>query len=230
MERELRFKIAGLLFYMAAGTILVSTTRATDFIRLLAVGGQSNGYLGPVVAAVGVGAAIFTSEAVGFIFNALPLGWWRVFHGGFYPGEWRTLTRDPKQIVKSRCDSRGEASLPDALLGNTSSDVFLSFLWQQGPQHVVDWVTRRYTAFHTGFASSLGIWLGCALSASTVVKYDLGGRYLTWTIFAVWVLVGVVLMINAQYARRDARQMVDLWLAGEVDPNLRYALSPTMRN
>jgi len=218
---------------MTVGVILACTDKGLSFLETVACQQHSTDVLQAVIAAFGLGLIIFTSEATGYIFTAIPLFYWNVFRDGFYSCEWKRLSYDPKDSIIASYNADRESSSPphrelDSQLLNSSTDIFLSYFWQQAPEGIVEWVMRRYTAFFSGLSAALGIWIGCILSAAVAIMFSFAHNLLTYILYAAWVSAGLILLVNAQIARQEGRQMVDLWLAGRLNPVLGSILKKTM--
>ena len=97
MGREVKLRPAGVLFYTVFILSLMMTQVGQTFlVNLPSQSGQADVY--QVVAAIlGLGAVLFTSEAVGYVFETTHFFVWNVVRGKFrggrggYSAEWNRL-------------------------------------------------------------------------------------------------------------------------------------------
>jgi len=237
----MRYRNTGILFYLAVVLSLGATQEGQCFIRNLllnAIKPDVANVFELVVAVFSLGIGVFTSDAVGFVLNTVFFFFWENVGGRLRPGEGGYS----KQLEECGYDLRGfiiseyDRSGPEATGRNDlhqkfekqwtsySANVFLSFIWHHAPKYIDDWVTRRYNVFFTHWSSLVGIVLGFILSIALIWTWHL---HLTCAYFwIVIVAVGFVFIFyrQAQYAKHEALQMHDLWVAGVINPRLRRIL------
>lgn len=233
MNRELRLKVAGMLFYVILTLNLAFSTKGSKFFSGLSCGPGNSGAYQAIAAIVGAGAVLFTSEAIGYLFTSIHVFLWNIIRGGFekglggYSGEWKRLSYDPKlyitELYKDSIDS-GQLKQDkefDKLVGTYNRDVFLSTIWLRAPKEIVDWATRRYTAFFLGMATLLSLFMGLLISIIAIKKLNMDWTTMNDCIFVLVSMFCAIVFCNAQYARNEARQIIDLWLAENLNPQFK---------
>ena len=234
MTREQRQRYAGTVFYLVLAASLFLTESGVGLVQSL----QADVDLyQAMVALVALGGVFFTSEPIGILFNAVHVfllwnvkGWRRPEFGG-YAAEWRKLSYDLKRETVERSealgavqDKRQRSSAAEQGWKQYGPDVFLSYFWQQAPQPLIQWVSRRHTVFFVNRANILAI--GIALLLSTVLIQGLG---LVWTLGTCCVFVASCILVvffeyNARSARTEAWQMIDLWMHAAFDSRVGKAI------
>ncbi len=237
MTRELRLRPAGILFYTVLALSLVATQVSEDFLRNLPSQPAQADIYQAVTAILGLGALLFTSDAIGYVFSTVHVFLWNIVRGRFrqgsggYSAEWHRLGYDLKGHIVQQY--KNTPTTPNDTVNHLkfekqwesySADVFLSYFWQQAPSGIVDWAMRRHTAFFAGMSTVIGIGLGLALSAIIIWAWKLGWTPTNTGIAITSVVLALVIYRNAQYSRSEAWQIIDLWLAGKLNPRLRTVL------
>jgi quercetin dioxygenase-like cupin family protein len=240
MTREQRWKNTGALFCVVFVTALLLTNSGMQLVQGL----QGNVDLSGVALTIfGLGLAFFTSESIGFLFSSLSVFLFWNAKGGRKPGfggystEWRRLTYDFKgEIVKryqTTAAEPGPKEQTSAVLRDSwehyTPDVFLSYFWQQAPLPLVEWVSRRHSAFFSGLASILAIGVALLLSAGLIIGFGMGWTTGTVSVFVVSAVLAMAFGYNAQAARTEAWQMIDLWMRGAFDPKMQKAIRDIMK-
>ena len=238
MTRETRFRVSGLLFYALFTLNLFVTRVGQDFLCNLSSQSNQTDIYQTVAALVGVGALLFTSDVIGYILSTVCYFFWsnnfptmlRERKVG-YEAEMKKLSYNLKSIIIERYKKSQEKDDSETLhkkfegqWETYSSDVFLSYIFHQAPQPIVGWTSRRHTAFFAGMAATLAIVLGLILSIFAIFNFDMGWTCgnTVFSIFSIFVLT--ILYRNAQQARTEAWQMIDLWIAQVLNPNLETIL------
>jgi hypothetical protein len=238
MSRDLRIRSAGILFYIVLAMSLLVTHVSVNFLRNLSFQPAQTDFYQLVTAALGLGTILFTSDAIGYLFSSIHIFMWNIVRGRFHQGrggysaEWQRLEYDLKaHIIKefslalrSSADQDRHRKIQKRW-ESYSSDVFLSYFWQQAPQGIVDWTSRRHTAFFTGMSTVIAIGLGLSISAIVISAFRMGWTNANWYITAISAIVAFMLYMNAQYARKEAFEIMDLWLSGKLNPQLQKILS-----
>jgi len=236
MTREARIRSAGILFYTVLLVTLLLTDKGWQFIiNIFTNMSEKADWAGTLIAVVVFGAMIFTSDAMGWVFSAitqllLSLGG-GVPPGYFYAMEWRNLTYNLKdktieEYEKQRAlqHSDKDAGLDERWKGY-SDDVFLSYFWQQGPQALVEWVSRRHTRFWVGASSAVGMALALLLSIVLTGTLHLGTTVVWWLAVIILAVVLVIFWLTSASARTEAWQMTDIWLRAAFDPHMGKTLN-----
>jgi len=234
MTRETRFRISGLLFYVVFILNLSVTYSGRPFFCNLLQSDQTDIYQA-VATLVGVGALLFTSDVVGYVFSTICYFFWNPLalrKGKFgYAAEMEKLGYDLKSIIIERYKNSQEKDDSETLHKKFegqweaySPDVFLSYIFQQAPPSIVGWTSRRHTALFAGMAAELAIFLGLIFSAIAIYIYGMGWTSLNTVVLILSIGVLILLYFNARQAGTEARQMIDLWIAQALNPNLRAIL------
>ena len=220
--RPERHKYVGYIFYVTALVNLLLSQKGMTFIGDLLdfLSTQTTSAFNFLVALAALVSLLITSEAIGYIFsNIFSLYWnWR----GGYSSEWAKCGYNIKDTLKSRY-SQKNVSNQEEKWQNPGHDVVLSYFWQRGDRHIVEWVSRRHTMFFTGMSALIGF--GCALILSSVIilTLGLGWHALNWVVVGIAVIFMVIIWFNSHFEKKAARQMVDLWLSTLFDANMQSA-------
>lgn len=99
-----------------------------------------------------------------------------------------------------------------------------SYFWQDAPKHLVEWVSRRHTAFFMGMSTVVSIIFAVILSLA-VNEFSMGGHRASIYVYLGALVVSVFFAYNATAARREARQMIDLWSHTKLDQGASDALA-----
>lgn len=249
MTRELRYGAAGIIFYLLLVLNLLATQYSRNllqklFLPLLTTSSQidsANTYQ-VIIAIIGLGALIFTSNTIGYLFGSIYIFLWNNIPGRFHRGEggysaeWKKLSYDIKTLIieKYKQASRQLEENPshdkfERQWETYSADVFLSYFWQRAPRDIVDWAVRRHTAFLTGMSTIIGISLALLLSITLIIGSNLGWNFSNFIISTVGFLMIFIIYNNAQHARSEAWQIIDLWLAHSLNPYLTPILDQTLQ-
>ncbi len=230
MERDFRFRVSGVIFFIVTLLHLALTDRGKDFISSL----TNTPDTFQVIVAITSGVfLLFASDSVGFIFSTLFLF---VFNlRGGYAG---VYTRHLGSLNKFIVDIYNEMELP--LPKDYSSEEFgkrlkkyntehflIYFLWHR-PDGVNDnlskWVERRHTAYFTSYSFIVAATIATFLSSLIISIYDLGFTPIHLTIFIITAAIFVVLVWNGERAMRDAIAVTDLHAAGFINPRVKRIL------
>jgi mannose-6-phosphate isomerase-like protein (cupin superfamily) len=230
VERKDRNKNAGLMFYAVVLLFILATRRGATFLQSEPDGVQ---WLELGIAAVSLGVAFFTSDAVGYVFNSIWMFVWnaragrRPEHGG-YSYEWRRLSYDLKQETLNRYRDCGGVQGMVNPWGQYSLDVFLSYFWQQAPVKLVEWVSRRHTVLHMARTVLMALASGAAVAVGLIMGLGLGWTVLNTVGLAALLLFAAFIEYNARGGRTEAWQMVNLWAAVGLDAPMGKTLRSLM--
>ena len=227
LDREFRFRPAGMVFYLVLALNLLLTQTGLDLVRDL----QLKTDIPQAVAAIfATGILLFTSDSVGYLFTSLV-----VFHfnaRGGYSRDYRTRLgyrdfkqriidyyfNDPHPIAEESKHKRFEEQWL-----RYSEEAFMAYffwhLFQDNP--LDDWFTRRFSAYFAGLSAALAIVIGLALSMVLTCAFQMHWTPVNTWVTAVSLLFCIVLGSNAVRARRDTWPIVDLWVAGILNPRIR---------
>lgn len=216
MDRQLRFKVPGILFYLVLLiNILLTEDGWNSFDSILtAMLKQSASSASSIVSLVSVllagGTAIFTSDAIGYLFGSVVNFVWQVLRADIL--QWHIVKFDPRKHLRT-LNIEEEDSF--------RRDVVFNYLWQQNSEPLVQWAVRRDNAFVTGMSSALAILT--AIIASILMSLSFS-QSLTWTgsntcfILACAVPI-VILFWNGILAGIEGWQLMRLWyLANDGKP------------
>lgn len=237
MIRELRLRLSGVLFYFVFALNLASSEKGINFLFALPADPNKYALYQVVIAVVGLGTILFTSEAIGYVFSNLHLLWWNILRGRFkhekagYSAEWRKFGYDLKNTILTmygrfenqvgdKCHEKFERQWE-----NHSTDVFVSYFWQQAPKGIVDWAMRRHTAYFTGIATVIGQASGYFLSALIISRFHLNWTYLNVIIFIFTFFLSATIYWNAQHSRNEAWQIMDIYMARVLNKKLKQVLN-----
>lgn len=237
MTREMRLRSAGMLFYIVLSVTLLLTEKGMCFANSMLTGmtniSGNTDWAGTLVAVAGLAIAVFTSDAVGWVFSSITMFLSPILDCHrpsryFYANAWRKLTYDLKRKTIDDYERARDPQDKDAGLDERwkdySADVFLSYFWQREPKQVAEWVSRRYTAFFVYLSSALGIFLGLVLSGFLTYRLGLGCTLCLKIAFVIAFLMMAFLGFTSLAPRTEARQMVDLWQRAAFDPDMKTVL------
>jgi len=227
MSRELRTRAAGLVFYLFLLLLLVSTPAAATALRDLIGANTNPAWLATFLVA---GAAVFTSDAVGYLFSSIVYALFRV-SGGYswyyanrlaYRGfRNEILQRYSGSRIRSRhnLDSTAfEAALPSY----NPEQLLVYFFWHNSTDRnpLDEWVERRHTAFFAGLTAALALLLAAILALAVICISNLGLSWITAGLLALTIVLIMALVGNAISAMADACRIIDLRIAGIVNPKI----------
>jgi len=241
MPREMRWRTAGILFYLILVLSLMVTQVGQDFIRNLFYSFAKADIYQVVLTILGTGLVLFSSDAIGFMFSTMVLFFWegkfRPGRGG-YSSEWlRRTSYNIKDIIIEQYKNAPKTTKIESLhkifekqWETYNPDIFLTFIWQFAPRYIDDWDTRKYSSFFTDLSTITGMFFGLVLSALIIWVWHMGFTLTHLIILLVSLAWIYMLWRNAQYARQEAWQMVDMWIAGFINPRLRKILNTLKKN
>jgi hypothetical protein len=228
MIREQRFRFVGIIFYIVFISNLFLSKQGSLLLYSLLSGADQ---FQAITGLVGLGALFFTSEAVGYVFGSIVRFFWVIWgwpEDGGYSTEWhKHLSKDLKEEILERfreiCGHQELTELNAKIekrFPEYSRDVFLSHFWQQAPEALVAWTSRRNTAFFASWSSVVGILLAL-LSTAAIISF----LEMSWTVGNTALLIVTILLMGAmgfiaEFARREAWQMIDLWMCRAFSPEL----------
>lgn len=238
MTRETRFRISGLLFYALFILNLFATRIGQCFLDKLSSQSEQADIYQAVIALVGVGALLFTSDVIGYILSTVCYVFWSnnplaIFKGevGYAAEMEKELGYNLKNIItklyKNSQETDDSETLHKKFEGQWetySPDVFFSYIFQQAPPSIAGWTSRRHTAFFAGIAATWAIVVGIILSIGAICFFKMGWTSVNTFLLILSIILLKILHRNAQQARKEAWQMIDLWIARALNPNLRTIL------
>lgn len=228
MGREFRFRPSGMIFYIILLLNLLGSEAGTDLIQALLSDVDVNR---GVAAIVSTGILLFTSDSIGYLFNSAVFFIFRLWGG--YSRDYRTRLgyRNFKQAIIDQYTALEESTEGhwqhkqfEQQWGKYNEEVFMAyFFWHQvGHKNPLDdWHVRRWSAYMTGMTTVLGIAAGLIFSSVFILAFQLNFSVCNAIIGAISLGMMAILWANASQARKQAWQIVDLWLAGILNPQVR---------
>jgi len=237
MNREKRWNDVGLIFYLALVAPLLLTDSGMKFAESLLNNKDMFNFVAPIV---GVLLAFSTSDLIGYLFNTIFIFFWNfssnyktvfVFSAdkkgkfrfkpefGGYSLEWKKIKYDFADKLRERANR-----VEDDRLGNYSPDVVLSYFWQQASKPLVEWVQRRHTVFYKGWTIISTMTIAMLISVWLIISVNLGWTTSNWFVLIVFVVLAWFIAYNAQIARTEAWQLMDLWASEAFDPEIKKAV------
>jgi quercetin dioxygenase-like cupin family protein len=224
MERDKRAKYCGIYFYIfLLSTILLSEKGSKTAVSFI----ESTNVNQALIAIIGLGLTFFSLEPIGYLFNSIHHFFWNFpkkiwYHFSGYAAEWSLMDIkiNEKFYQLSNVDSikRNQKEKYDP-------DVILSYFWQQANKFIVDWVSRRHTAFFTGMSIVVSIFCGCFLSIVLISTFQLGFVNSLAYVYIIAFILQIIHLISAYSARYEARNMISLWINSAFDDNTKNAIS-----
>lgn len=242
MSREIRINLSGTLFLIFFAINVAVTNKSIDFLRALFTQTNVPKIHQVIVALFGLVAIFLTSHAVGYIFSSAYLFSYTKIKsrkkrgGSFYSMESDFLSYDIKNLLRknysktSSEDKEGQHAKFDKQWLAYEPDVFVGFFWNQAPESLVSWVSRRQTVFFAGMTNFLSIICGIVLSYGIIFYSDLGWSYIHTGVALCSFYALSAIYSNAQYARKEARQLVDLWFAAKQNRKFEMACNEVFNN
>lgn len=227
MERNFRFRISGVAFFVIIFIHLALTVEGKQFISDLIVKPDEFQIMVAVISGVFL---IFASDAAGYIFSSIFLFFFNL-QGG-YAGIYKRHLGDLNDFF---IDGYNESKLelPKASSHekfskrwgkyNTEHSL-IYFLWHRHDgvsDNLNDWIERRHTAFFTSFSSITAAVIATAIAGLAARAYNLHFNSQNLITFAVTLVICIIIGFNGIYAMRDAVAITDLHVAGFVNPRVR---------
>ena len=146
MTRDMRFRVVGVFFYLLLLLSLGLTKSGMESLRELFSCGSNLQSLQIVISLAGLGALLFTSDAMGYFFGTVFHRIWD-YHGG-WSRFWRDLgIKDSFQRAHDRKHAQGGSSLRSEACRRPADfpeDLYFSYFWQRVPQGRREWAMRRH--------------------------------------------------------------------------------------
>src|ERR1700690_1489955 len=114
MTREFRLSTAGVLFYIILAVNLLVSEIAEKFLLNLSSQSASNNIYQGIISVISLGALLFTSDAIGYLFSSIHIFWWNVVGGIFnqgqsgYSAECQKLSYDLKAYIINEYNQSSE--------------------------------------------------------------------------------------------------------------------------
>jgi len=210
----MRFRFAGTFFYVFFLANILATPKGSCYAKhIFELNADAAGV---VVSVLALGAALLTSDVLGYFFGTVV---WEVHRllGGF-SAKWAYLG-----IRKEVLDHLVRHPHASELAG-IPEDVYFSYFWQQAPKECVDWASRKHVTFFTNW--SVAVAIGVAYLCSFVVLCALQFS-LTWWHLLVLVVAGLtsaLLIVNGLGNWGQMKDLVDLHFYGCRDSAVADAL------
>jgi hypothetical protein len=235
MERNFRFRVSGLVFFIIILLHLAFTAKGQEFLSRLISKSSLDQF--QILATVASGVLlVFISDSVGFIFSSIYIFIFnsRLVGGysGIYTRRFGNLKNSimdiyqslkspaPKDIHKDFSDQKFEARADKY----NSEHFLIYFLWHR-PDNVNaelnDWVERRHTAYFTSYSCFVAAILSSATSLLIIFNSQLGFTGANTTILLVTGLISFVVVQNGKNAMNDAVALTDIHVAGFLNSNVR---------
>jgi hypothetical protein len=252
MTRDLRFRFTGLVFFIIFFGNLLVTQQGIDLWRALLADvteqvdhTETDEATNPVkdtdievlVAVIGAAVVFFTSEGAGFVLSSLWMLCWNLRAGpkvsfSGYSGMWNKLSYDMKDALLARSPSSSDLDAVSASeelrwvirVQGYLPDVVLSYFWQQGPEELVLWVSRRFTTYFIYMSAITAVAVGLGASLLVIFMSPLEWTHSNCAVLAVSTLLGGAFWFNSRPARKEALQMLELWQCATLVPDARWAL------
>jgi hypothetical protein len=204
MERDHRYKHLGFIFYIVLFCLLASTQEGVQAIERIMT--KDTGWNQEIyIVLIAAGFTLFSSETAGFIINSVAMAIFNLLGG--YSKE----VQIPGSALKDRFlrdfDPATTASFPSYEI-----DVFFSCYWQFAPEELRSWVTRRHNAFFTGGFIAFAITVAVVTSDIIIACFAFKVSQTYYYALAFSALLLIAMIYNAHHARRDAIQMIDLYV------------------
>jgi hypothetical protein len=242
MERAFRFRTAGLVFYVTTALFLFSSPTFRDAAVHAISSPATTAPTQVLVAVIGASLLLFTSDAIGYLFGSV---FNFVFnHFGGYSGLYSrrlanatfrdTLIEQLGNLKNPPKNFRSHKKFIASLSEYRHDQLLVYFHWHIGdvPSSLDDWLERRHTAFFTAWITLMGAGGATLLSLALFCSLGLAPSSLTWMILVGTFAIAFVLVSNANFAMEDALRVIDLRLAGSLDPRideLRRKVDPNAR-
>jgi hypothetical protein len=227
MIREYRFKLSGLTFFILVFCIIFSTKNGFDLV----IPSQESGMNAAILALIAAGASYASSEAFGYIFNAVFFISWSQVVPFLQGSRERAYSADYERYFKSgqirqmmcgQWRESGSSDHPPVKLSGYSLDPCFSYFFQSdAPETLRHWVERRWTAFAVGMIEVVAIIASWLIALTVILETDMTMTFNTALIFVFSVLFGAICWKNAQLSRKEAYELMDLWQYAHFDQDAR---------
>lgn len=168
------------------------------------------------VALIGFLVVFFGSETVGLLLNQATLSIICIFFYHTSPGKWysieweRNLLHTPIWgFVRKAAQTNDEIK---KRLDSYPADVLLSYFWQQAPEKIVIWVSRRHTVYWSFCCTVSAFIVGVFIFGSAIVVTSATVLVIPFVLLTtVAAALSVCLLLHAHTARVEAYLMIELW-------------------
>ncbi len=230
MERDFRFRISGVIFFIITLLHLALTDHGKDFISDITNKPDTFQLIIAITSAVFL---LFTSDSIGFIFSTLFLFIFNLRGGyaGLYTRRLGNLNKfvvDIYNEMKLRLPKDYLSEEFGKRLKKYNTEHFLIyFLWHRpngASDNLSKWVERRHTAYFTSYSFMVAATIATLFSSWIIWDYVLGFTPINVTIFIITGIIFAVLVWNGERAMQDAIAVTDLHIAGFINPRVKKIL------
>jgi len=227
MNREYRFKLGGLIFFILIFCITISTT---DGFKLIF--NSINGEMGStILAIIGLFAIYASSEGFGYIFNSIFFVCWsRIWPKYFQKTNQRGYSADQEKYfysehIKNRILNFGvknEKTIPQEIQEYSLDTYYWYFFQPYSPKTLIEWTERRWTHFAAGMTEIVAIIFAWIVTLIVIYEQNWSITYNTALVFVFSVFFILICYYNANLSRKDALQIMDLWVFANFDDNGKF--------
>lgn len=231
MNREYRFKLSGVIFFILVFGIFLSTEEGCTLI----FNSLNNQMSTIIIALFGLLAVYISSEGFGYIFNSIFFALWSRIRPKFvqktkergYSAEQEKYFRSPQmreRILKYGVDQ--ERKVPEKIKNYSLETYYWYFFQKFAPKNLNSWVERRWTHFAAGMTEIVAIIFAWMITLCIILEKNWIMTTNTFFISIFSVAFILICYYNATLSRNDALQMMDLWIYANFDDdgkeNFRY--------
>ena len=187
-SRALRWKNQGMVFLITIVVYFVfCTSVGTETIDNIFEHPDILKNLTPILAVV---AAFFGSAAIGFVINSITVTIVCIFKptipGKWYTKEWNHIKIQFWNFLVEAAPTikLGKHNFKD-ILNDYPCDVILSYYWQQAPEAIVKWVSRRHDVFWTMICSNFAMLFGAVVFGILFDSLTIENKKILWNEFYI---------------------------------------------
>ena len=219
-SRALRWKNQGIVFLITLMTIYFFCTEPGEkLIKNIYTNTDNLKQLYPIVTIV---IAFFGSAAIGYLINSFTVASVCIFRKR-EPGEWYTSEWEKNiqisfwnYLIKNAPNKNYDEFNPSVRLKEYSCDVILSYYWQQAPESLIKWVSRRHDVYWTNIAINYALGFGVGIFlvlwlTMLEIKITEFNLYRTIGTICIMLIVGRFNYLHARFARIEACNLIELW-------------------
>ncbi|AGB03376.1 hypothetical protein [Methanoregula formicica] len=226
MDRDYRFKLSGIIFYILVFGILLSTPEGCSLI-FHPVDDQTRTI---IIALSGFLAVYISSEGFGYIFNSFFFALWSRTRPRYYQKSDErgysaeqekhfNSTHMRKRVVDFGLNNNREVQ-PE--IAQYSLETYYWYFFQNfASKNLNAWIERRWTHFAAGMTEIVAIFFAWILTIIVMYCQKWNWSHYTSIILLFSIMFGVICFYNAILSRNDALKMMDLWIYANCDENGR---------
>ncbi len=232
MERNLRFRVSGVIFFVIfISQLALSNSGLFNILSFIIKPPEQEPQVIPAI--ISALFLFFASEPIGYIFTSISLFVFNLFGGyaGLYSRKIGNLDKDIideyKNIMDTLPNDKLQKNFYKRIKNYNTEQFFIYFFWHRingANDNLSSWVERRFTAFFISFSFLTSTIIALSSSIITIYFFNFGFNLLNLISFIISILLTVILAVNGEKAIDDAIAITDFHVASFINPIIQVQL------